>query len=152
MQSFLIRATTSPSLLRHPGFQIKRSPLITLSLTEDITELFQRAPDELGILPEVGCEETVAVTDGDEGGLEGVLKGLGRSGRGGVGVLDTGELEETLDSGGGNEASTAGSGDKLEKPCKYPIVHRAAHNRGYGGNRTLTETEPHLPDSLTGRE
>lgn len=99
-----------PNLLHHP---IKSTLLITLSLAEDITKLFQRVADELSILPEVGCEETVAVADGDEGGLEGVLKGLGGSGRGGVSIVDTGKLEETLDGGGGNETSTAGSGDKL---------------------------------------
>lgn len=89
--------------------------LILLALAQDITELLQRAPDELGLLPEVGGEEAVGVDNSDEGGLEGVLEGLGGTGRRGVGVLDTGKLEETLDSGGGNEASTAGSGNELHR-------------------------------------
>lgn len=88
--------------------------LVLLALAQHITELLQRAPDELGVLPEVGGEEAVGVDDGDEGGLEGVLEGLGGTGRGGVGVLDTGKLEETLDGGGGNKAGTAGGGDELD--------------------------------------
>jgi hypothetical protein len=88
--------------------------LVLLALAQDITELLQRAADELSLLPEVGGEEAVGVDDGDEGSLEGVLEGLGGAGRGGVGVLDTSELEETLDGGGGNEAGTAGSGDELD--------------------------------------
>ena len=87
--------------------------LVLLALAQDITELLQRAADKLSLLPEVGGEEAVGVDDGKEGSLEGVLEGLGGTGRAGVGVLDTGKLEQTLDSGGGNETGTTGSGDKL---------------------------------------
>lgn len=87
--------------------------LISLSLTQDVRKLLQRAPVELGLLPQVGGQEAVSVADGHEGGLERVLKGLGRTGRGSVGVLDTGELKETLDSGRGNETSTTGGRDQL---------------------------------------
>jgi len=48
-----------------------------------------------------------------EGGLEGVLEGLGRTGGLGVGVLDTGKLKQTLDGGRGDKAGTTGSGNKL---------------------------------------
>lgn len=112
--------------------------LILLALTQNITELLQRAPDELGLLPEVGGEETVGVDDGDEGGLEGVLEGLGGTGRGGVGVLDTGKLEETLDSGGGNEASTAGSGDELDTDQRFaPRNNRKRDTYTDGDGTTL---------------
>lgn len=87
--------------------------LVLLALAQNITELLQRAAGELSFLPEVGGEETVGVDDGNEGGLEGVLEGLGGSGRGGVGVLDTSKLEETLDGGGGNKAGTTRSGNEL---------------------------------------
>lgn len=87
--------------------------LVFLALAQDIAKLLQRAPDELGVLPEVGGEETVAVDDGNEGGLEGVLEGLGGAGGRGVSILDTGQLEETLDGGGGNETGTAGGGNEL---------------------------------------
>ncbi|KAI6764817.1 hypothetical protein HG531_012704 [Fusarium graminearum] len=82
---------------------------ISLALAQSIGELVQGTSDELGLLPEVGGEETVGVGDGNESSLEGVLEGLGGTGRGCVGVLDTGELEESLDSGGGNEARYLGS-------------------------------------------
>lgn len=75
------------------------SPLVLLALAQNIPVLFQRAADQLGLLPEVGSQESVGVDDGLEGGLEGVLERLGRAGGGGIGVLDTGELEETLDGG-----------------------------------------------------
>lgn len=87
--------------------------LVLLGLAEDVSKLLQRAPGELGLGPQVGGEEAVDVDDGLEGGLEGVLEGLGGTGRLGVGVVDTGKLKQTLDGGGGNKASTTGSGDKL---------------------------------------
>lgn len=138
--------------------------LVLLALAQDITELLQRAADELSLLPEVGGEEAVGVDDGGEGGLEGVLEGLGGAGRGGVGVLDTGELEQTLDGGGGNKAGTTGSGNELEKrKCQVSstfsiswahFTHRSGFRFGMvsGEIHTRTETEPHLPDCLTGRE
>jgi len=86
---------------------------ITLAIAEGIRELLERRSDELGLLPEVGGKEAVGVGDSGEGGLEGVLEGLGRAGRGGVGILDTGELEQTLDGGRGDKGGTAGGGDKL---------------------------------------
>ena len=84
-------------------------------LAESVGKLLERAAQQLGLLPQVGGQETVGVGDGDEGGLEGVLERLGGTGGGGVSVLDTSELEEALDSGGGNKASTAGSGDQLQR-------------------------------------
>jgi hypothetical protein len=88
--------------------------LVALALTQNVTELLQRAADELGLLPQVGSKEAVRVADGKEGSLESVLKGLGRTGRRSVRILDTGELEKTLNSGGGDETSTTGSRDQLE--------------------------------------
>ena len=66
--------------------------LVPLPLPQGVGVLVQRAPDELRLLPQVGRQEAVGVGDGGEGGLQGVLEGLGRTGRGRVGVLDTGEL------------------------------------------------------------
>lgn len=88
-------------------------------LPEGVGVLVQGTPDELGLLPEVGREEAVGAGHGAEGGLEGVLERLGRAGGRGVGVLDTGELEEALDGGGGDEASTAGGGDELRAGVSY---------------------------------
>lgn len=88
-------------------------------LPEGVGVLVQGTPDELGLPPEVGREEAVGVGHGAEGGLEGVLERLGRAGGRGVGVLDTGELEEALDGGGGDETSTAGGGDELRAGVSY---------------------------------
>jgi hypothetical protein len=63
-------------------------------------------------LPQIWSEEAVGVGDGNEGGLERVLEGLGGSGRGSVDVGDTSQLQETLDSGRRDEAGTTGRGDK----------------------------------------
>jgi hypothetical protein len=90
--------------------------LVTLLPSELVRVLVKRAANKLGLLPQVGSEESVGVRHSSEGGLEGVLKGLGGTGRLGVGVLDTGKLHETLDGRGGDKASTAGSGDQLQ-PC-----------------------------------
>jgi len=66
--------------------------LIPLSFPQYITVLLQRALSELGLLPQVGRQEAVGVCDCREGGLECVLKSLGASRRGGVGVLYTSKL------------------------------------------------------------
>jgi hypothetical protein len=91
----------------------KPSRLVSLALTQNVTKLLQRAANELSLLPQVGGEESVSVADSKESGLESVLEGLGRTGGGGVGILDTSKLEETLNGGRGNETGTTGSGDKL---------------------------------------
>lgn len=96
--------------------------LVSLAIPQAIRKLLQGTSDELGLLPQVGGEEAVGVGNGNERGLEGVLEGLGRTSGRGVGVLDTSELEESLDCGGGNEASTTGSGDELLK-CHVSKFH-----------------------------
>lgn len=66
--------------------------LVSLALPQGIRILLQRASNQLRLGPEVRRQESVSVGDGSEGSLQCVLKGLGRTGRGGVGVLDTSEL------------------------------------------------------------
>jgi hypothetical protein len=87
--------------------------LVTLVLTKDVSVLVKRATNKLVVVPQVGGKETVGVGNGSEGGLEGVLKRLCGTGRGRVGIFDTGELEETLDGGRGNETGTARGGNEL---------------------------------------
>merc|ERR1712227_855924 len=101
---------THPSIL----WRQAASALVALALTEDVRVLVKRGADELVLLPQVGGEEAVGVGDGREGGLEGVLKGLGATGGGRVGVVDTSELQQTLDGRGGDNAGTAGSGDETD--------------------------------------
>jgi hypothetical protein len=89
--------------------------LVTLSSPKSIREFLQRTSDKLGLLPQVGGQVSVCVADSDEGGLEGVLESFGRTGGGSVDVVDTSELEETLDGGGGDEAGTTRSRNKLSR-------------------------------------
>lgn len=92
---------------------ISSKHLVALALTEDVRILLQWGADELGLLPEVRSEEAVGVGDGSEGGLEGVLEGLGGTGGGGVDVVDTSELQQTLDSWRGDQTSTTWGWDEL---------------------------------------
>ena len=76
---------------------VKASPLqcrhlVSLSLAQNISELIKRRSDESGILPQIWGQVTVGVANSDEGGLEGVLKGLGGTGGGGVDILNTSKL------------------------------------------------------------
>jgi hypothetical protein len=87
--------------------------LVTLTSPESIRELLQRTSDKLGLLPQVGCQVSVCVSDSNEGGLEGVLQGLGRTGGRSVNVIDTSKLEKTLDGRGGDKTGTTGSRDEL---------------------------------------
>ena len=89
--------------------------LVSLTLPQHITEFLQWTSVQLVLLPQVGCQESVTVSYSDEGGFEGVFEGLGAAGGGGVCVLHSGELEETLDGGGGDEAGTTGCWDQLEQ-------------------------------------
>lgn len=98
-----------------PVSKSSHHPLVSLTRSQGIRKLVQRAADKLGLLPQVGGQEAVGVGHGHKGSLEGVLEGLGGAGGRGVGVLDTSKLEESLDSGRGDKASTTGSGDKLRK-------------------------------------
>lgn len=92
----------------------RRKRLVTLALTENIAELLEWGADELGLLPEIWGEVTVGVANSDEGGLEGVLNGLGGSRGGGVDILNTSELEKALDGWGGDKTGTAWSWDKTD--------------------------------------
>jgi len=121
--------------------------LVALALAQNVAVLLQRTPGELGLLPQVGGEEAVGVADGREGRLEGVLEGLGRSGRGGVDIGDTGQLTQTLDGWGGDKASTTWGWNKLQMWSDL-LSHSSFCIRGL----TLTRTEPHLPLTLVGRE
>ena len=92
----------------------QKLPLVPLALAKDVAVLLERRGGELVILPQVGCEETVGVCDGDESSLQGVLEGLGGTGRGSVNVGDTSQLQETLDGRRSDETGTTGSGNETD--------------------------------------
>lgn len=52
-------------------------PLVSLSFSEGIRILLQRAADQLCLGPQVRCQESVGVGDSSECGLQSVLEGLG---------------------------------------------------------------------------
>lgn len=95
--------------------------LVALALTQDVGVLLQRAASELGLGPQVGRQETIGAGDGSEGSLQRVLQGLGGTGRSGVGVVHTGQLEQTLDSWRGDQAGTTGRGDQLHGTCQQML-------------------------------
>ena len=86
---------------------------VSLPFPEHVAEFLQRASVELRFLPQVRRQEAVRVAHGDEGGFQCVFECLCGAGGGGVDVLDAGELEETLDGWGCDEAGTTGGGDEL---------------------------------------
>jgi len=92
----------------------QKLPLVPLALAKDVAVLLERRRGELVVLPQVGCEETVGVCDGDKGSLQGVLEGLGGTGRGSVNVGDTSQLQETFDGRRSNETGTTGSGNETD--------------------------------------
>jgi hypothetical protein len=140
------RASLKPSSMQ----ELKRTPSprrsVSLALAQGISELVQRTSEKLRLLPQIGRQEAVRVNNSHEGGLECVLESFGGTGGCGVSVLDTSELEKTLDSWRGDEAGTTRSRNELSMMLAW---------KRHGNGRvehTLTVTEPHLPLSLVGRE
>jgi len=104
---------TGPARLRHSLFRALSAHLKAL-LPQNVGILLHRTPLERRLPPEIGRQEAVSVGHCGEGGLERVLEGLGRAGRRRVGVLDSGELEQTLDSRRGDEAGAARGWNKSD--------------------------------------
>lgn len=75
-------------------------------------ELVVRSLTGLDDLPQVGAQELVSLGDGGKGGLQEVSLGGGGTLGLGVTVLDSGHLEESLGSGGGDDVSSSGSRDQ----------------------------------------
>jgi hypothetical protein len=83
-----------------------------LLLSQEVSELVVRSLGESGLSPELRRKETVAVTDGSEGGLDKVTKGAGGTTGGGVAIGDTSKGKDLLGSGGGDNTGTTGSRDQ----------------------------------------
>ena len=121
---------------------ISKKRLLLLHLVERLllgtgevrSELDVRSSGGSNVAPEVGGKEGVGLGDGLEGSLQEVTHGGRLTGRLGVAVLDTSELEHALRGGGGNDTRTTGSG------------HKTAHDRGrltgnlHGDSVGLTES------------
>jgi hypothetical protein len=70
--------------------------------------------EEVGLGPEIGGKETVSSLKSVEGSKDEVLGGSGSSGRGGVDIIDTGELDELLGDGGSDDTHTSGGGHESD--------------------------------------
>lgn len=101
------KSTYAPCVTKH---------LVSLFPPQVVRELLERRAHESRIAPQIGRQEGVRVADSGESRLECVFERLGGAGRLRVGVLHTGELEKTFDSGGGHETGTARCRDQLEMP------------------------------------
>jgi hypothetical protein len=51
--------------------------LVPLALPQDISKLLQRIPSKLRLLPQIWCQEAVAVADCHKSSLQCVLESLG---------------------------------------------------------------------------
>lgn len=118
--------------------------LISLSFSQHVTEFLQRASNQLRLLPQVRCQESVSIANGDECSLECVFERLGRSGGRSISVFDAGKLEKTLDGWGGDEAGTSGCRDELgSRSISIPILFKSKSLlvRAYSdGNATTLPT------------
>lgn len=109
---YLQTTTTHPSTFL--TLTSAKHALISLPLSQHIPKLLERTPVQLGILPQIRRQEPIRIADGHKRRFQRVLERFGAAGRGGVDVLDAGELEETFYGGGGDETRTAGGGNELE--------------------------------------
>ena len=101
-------------------------PSVPLPFPQHIPKLLQRASVQLGLLPQIGCQEPVCVPHGDKRGLERIFQRLGRSRRGGVDILHPGQLQESLDRGRSDQTCAAGCRDQL--PSMVSIRDRKKGN------------------------
>lgn len=62
--------------------------------------------------PQVWSQETVSVTDGNEGSLQGVFQSSGGTVGRGVDIFNTGQLQQLLDSWGGDDTGTSWGWDQ----------------------------------------
>lgn len=72
------------------------------------------AAHEVGLLPEIGGEESVGLGESVEGGSGEVLYGLGLATGAGEHITDTSELEDLFGGGGTDDSSSTGSGDQTD--------------------------------------
>lgn len=134
-----------------PADQIADSPeisLILLPFPKRISEFLQRTPNQLSLLPKVGCEEAISIAYSDKGCLKCIFEGLGRARGRGVYVRNSSQLQQPLDSRGSNQTRATRSRNKL---CPISTRYTSAvflHLR----TLTRTVTLPHFPLSLQGSE
>lgn len=129
--------------------QRPQSPnLVPFALSQHISKLLQWIPSELRLLPQIWCQEAVAVADCHEGSFQCVLKSLSTTSRRSVCIFHTCELEKTFDCRRCDESGTAWSGDELKESVSATNACTSYVGRR---NLTLTVTLPHFPLCLVGK-
>jgi len=85
-----------------------------ITLLEEIGKLLERSCTVSRFGPEWGSEECVGVWDGFKGGLDEVTHTFGVSGGGGVTVVDSGHLQDSLDCWGSNDSGSSRSWNETD--------------------------------------
>ena len=91
---------------------------------------------EGAVVPEVRGQVTVGLGDGLEGSLDEVTQSPGGTARGGVDILNTGELQQLLGDTSGNKTSTTGGGDETDRDGT--ALSGDLHGDGMGGTEVVT--------------
>lgn len=94
---------------------------VLLPLPQHISVLFERTPDELGLLPQVWRQEPVGIADRYKGSLESVLEGLGGARGRSVDVGHTSKLEQALHGGRRDKPSASGGRNELDYMVSFTI-------------------------------
>jgi len=109
---FIIMGVSISACCEMTDLTKRKKCLLSLLLSQEVSELVVRSLGEGGLSPELRRKETVAVTDGSEGSLDEVTKGTGGTTGSGVAIGDTSEGKDLLGSGGSDDTSTTGSRDQ----------------------------------------
>ena len=120
-------------------------------LGQMVGELLVGRLGEHGLLPQVGSEVSVGLTDGGVCGLGKIAKSSGRASSGGVAILDTGHTQELLGNGGADETGTTGSGDETHQNGAALAGDLAGHGVGLA-DLVTPETSTHGHDGELGED
>ena len=126
-----MRTVVSPTLS-----SICHSMNLVLSLVQEIGELLVGDSLSALVVPEVGSVVRVGLTEGSNGGLDGVTQSTGVTTRAGVHVINSSKSEELLHHGRSNNTSSTRSGDQAHTDG----TALASHLNGDGVDLTLVGT------------
>jgi hypothetical protein len=117
-----------------------RKILLSLLLSQEVSELVVRRLGEGGLGPELRAEETIRVTNGSKGSLDKVTKGTGGTTRGGVAVSDTSKGKNLLGGRSSDDTSTTGSRDQTSNGRTALASKLAGNGVGLTKGRTPVST------------
>jgi hypothetical protein len=123
---------------------LKRTHLLSLLLSQEVSVLVVRSLDEGVLGPHGGVQEAVTVANGSEGGLDEVTKSAGGTTGRGVAIGDTSKLKNLLGSRSSNDTSTTGSRDQT-RDGRTALASKLARN-------SVGLTEGRSPVTATNRD